>query len=84
MIMKPNGIYPIEYGILGKQFDVKIKFHQDKVYHENKIKIFFFINVLVDRVSISHWNLVFSYEEITLKHFKFRITLIQLEFSHFN
>ena len=35
MIMKPNGIYPIEYGILGKQFDVKIKFHQDKVYHEN-------------------------------------------------
>lgn len=30
MIMKPNGIYPIEYGILGKQFDVKIKVHQDK------------------------------------------------------
>lgn len=35
MIMKPNGIYPIEYGILGKQFDVTIKAHQDKVYHEN-------------------------------------------------
>ena len=34
MIMKPNGIYPVEYRISGKLFDVKIKVHQGKLYHE--------------------------------------------------